>query len=534
MRGWATRRTVALAAVCTVAVLAETFALRGRPASLALAPQSAAPTPWGVFHDERWLLSWASSWPTVVLGIGALIVGRGLFTAAQVALAWPTDQPWPGWRLVLGRAVGATALAAVLVSPSASLLVAFAVAPISDLWLTALAIFIGVALFTHHGPIRSWWLRHPRWASVGWVAVSFVILTGAGAVMVAVASPGIYLVAVAAALADAWTWRGIVRSLARPARVIAPIGPLGVLGVVALTVIGVTAAASPRSDADHGVTDVTAHARVRQPVLFVSGYGVRWDGDVPSLGKGFVVREFSYKGTDRHGKPLPYDAAATASPLPDLVRKFAAQVNAWAQANGQPIDIVGESEGALLTSLYLAVTPHPPVRNVVYLSPLVRPARADYPQPGHDGPGLLAGWELRGLAKIVNSTTPLEVNADSSFVHSLADHAEALRGIFGCPKPAVRQAAIYPLADVVGIPPEALDRIPHETVPALHGTLLANPLVRAHIARYLISGTLTDPDGPVEKAVAFAAVPWRTPVLATVPTDCRAAASAARAWLSGT
>lgn len=532
-----------LAVLCVGLVAAETLVLLHLDAgsALALAPQIAAPAPWGVFHDDRWLLAYAANWPALIAGAVALVAVRGALTAAMVKAAWPKNAEPLSWRKALTRGCSSTAVAALLLSPCASLLVAFSLAPISDLWLAAIPAALGIAIFVHHGPVDCWWLRHPRLRSVGWVLLSYIELTVAGAAIVSAPRGWAPAIAILAGLADAWTWRGFVHALARPARLrLAPVSPLGLAAVVGVTVLGVTAAATPPSSAaprpaPKVAVDATHHSQ--RSVLLVSGYGVHWDGNPQSLGPGFAAREFSYRGVTKEGRPLAYDAAATQQPLPVLLQKFRVQVRQLALQSGHNVDIVGESEGSLLATIYLLTTPNPPVDHVVLLSPLVRPARGSYPAPGTDGPGLGAGWVLRGIANATNALTPLHVSADSAFIESLGSHADALNQIFGCPVAGVRQFAVLPLADAVGVPPHTLSAVPHETVTALHGTLLANPSVRYDVARYLLgAGMPTTGHNTAEKLATAASSAWQSPPLRlhTEPpagVGCAQATAALRAWL---
>jgi hypothetical protein len=557
-RSGASARGLALAALCVAMVVIETGALLGMGAArstLALAPQVAAPAPWGVFHDERWLLVNAGSWPVVILGALAIVAGRGALTAVMVKLAWPAVAAPMPWRTALVRGWTSTAVAALLLSPSASMLVAFALAPISDLWLAAMPAALGIAIFIHHGTVDSWWLRHPRVRSIGWIVVSYLELTVAGATVTLLPRGWTPVLAVLAGVVDASLWQQIVRALARPAALrYAPISLLGVASVVAVVAASASvlsapstlASTAPRAPAAQAAdapgstaSALAAHDPVaaHRSVLLVSGYGVRWSGAAPSLGPGFSTQEFSYRGIDPGGRPLPYSSSATQASLPVLVGRFRAQVNALARKSGGHIDIVGESEGSLLATIYLLTTPHPPVDHVVLLSPLVRPSGASYPPADAEGPGLAAAWELRGVAGATNALTPLSVSADSAFINSLGAHGNALRDAFGCPVAGVQQFAILPLADAVGVPPQALTIVPHETVVALHGTLLVDPVVRYDIANYLDGTALpTAHDNGLASLAAAASAAWQAPprrLPADPPTAiaCRDAATALRAWL---
>jgi hypothetical protein len=550
-----------LTILCVGLVVAETLALLTVHAgsTLALAPEVAAPVPWGIFHDERWLLVHAGSWPAVVAGGIGMVAARGLLTGVMVKFAWPASAQPLSWHRALLRGCASTAVAALLLSPCASLLVAFELAPISDLWLAAIPTALGIALFVHHGPVDSWWRRHPRLRSMGWVVVSYAELTIAGAAMLLAPQAWTPLIGIVAGVADAWIWRRMVHALARPTRLRwAPVSPVGLVGVVGATVVAVTAASAPTSAASipprssaagaaqlthpHSATGTAtppAKPAKPRPVLLVSGYGVRWDGNAPSLGPGIHTREFSYRGTTRDGRPLPYSSRATQESLPVLLARFREQVNTFARQSGGHIDIVGESEGSLLASIYLQTTANPPVDNVVLLSPLVRPSRASYPGPQHTGPGIGAAWVLRGIAHATNTLTPMHVSPDSAFIQSLGAHPDALRDLFCCPAPGVRQFAILPMADAVGVPPSALSAMPHEAVAALHGTLLIDPGVRSDIAKYLLSSTTPrSGNNGLEKLAAAASAAWQAPPrqLAADPpatTGCQHSTQALRAWLGG-
>jgi hypothetical protein len=134
----------ALVLVCVGPAVAEMalVLLLSPGASPNLAPQVNAVVPFGVFHDLRWLSVYASSWWTFGALAGGAIVARGALTALSVRLAWPTGTPPPMSRL-LARGVGATALAALFLAPSVTLLFALAVVPVSWLFLAAVPLALG-------------------------------------------------------------------------------------------------------------------------------------------------------------------------------------------------------------------------------------------------------------------------------------------------------------------------------------------------------------------------------------------------------
>src|SRR5205085_9231740 len=108
-------------------------------------------------------------------------------------------------------------------------------------------------------------------------------------------------------------------------------------------------------------------------------------GDRLDFGPGLVQRRFSYAGLTPAARPALFNARDTDKALPDLVHLMDAQVHAFAQQTGRPIDIVSDSEGALVAKVYLLVHPDAPVGRLVLTSPLVEPGRAYFPVEGTDG-----------------------------------------------------------------------------------------------------------------------------------------------------
>ena len=94
---WAHRGLIALAVGSVVLEVALMWAL-GLGPSLGLAPQVAAPAPYGVFHDVRWLLVYHRSWPAFALEGIAVLAARSLLTASFVRAAWPSESSRPGMR----------------------------------------------------------------------------------------------------------------------------------------------------------------------------------------------------------------------------------------------------------------------------------------------------------------------------------------------------------------------------------------------------------------------------------------------------
>jgi hypothetical protein len=166
---------------------------------------------------------------------------------------------------------------------------------------------------------------------------------------------------------------------------------------------------------------------------------------------------------------------------------MAQQVDAIHALTNRPVAIVAESEGALIAKTYVLATPHPPVRRLVLLSPLVRPGRVYYPSPSGEGWGTAAGLGLRGVSKILAGLSQLELSPDSPFVEDIDRHGAALRDALACGIPGVHQDALIPLADAVTGPfDDEVDltnlngtgSLHVRVVPAFHGGLLGSPSVQ--------------------------------------------------------
>ncbi|MGH3322278.1 MAG: hypothetical protein ACRDN9_19330, partial [Streptosporangiaceae bacterium] len=138
----------------------------GQSSALPLAPQAAAPLPYAVFHDLRWLLVFHRSWATFAAEAAALIAVRSLLTAACAWLAWPGDPPSP--RALLRRSVAATCTLGLLLTPLAALTVGMAVAPVSYVIIAGLPLLLAALLLTAHSPAARWWRAAPPRSAVAW------------------------------------------------------------------------------------------------------------------------------------------------------------------------------------------------------------------------------------------------------------------------------------------------------------------------------------------------------------------------------
>ncbi|HEY2563000.1 MAG TPA: hypothetical protein VGI44_04770 [Acidimicrobiales bacterium] len=492
--------------------------------SPSLAPQASAVAPFGVFHDLRWLSVYTSSWPTFGALAAAVLVGRGALTAVCVRLAWPRTTPPPPMGRLLARGVAATLVAAIFLAPSVVLLFGLAVVPVSWLFIAAVPLALGVALVVHPIAVTGgWWKRVIPLHAVGWVAASFLAMTVAAAAIAYAPRWAAYLVAAASGVFNARAWVGMVGAVVEPRHVhravpAVPLALVAMAAVVALgSVTGFTGASTQR-------TGNGAQAPYRPPapgdraVLVVSGYGSHWAGEPEHPVPGpFFEQRFSYLGLRASGQPLPYTGADTVQPLSALDAKMAVQVAALHNATGRPVDIVAESEGALMAKTYLVADPNPPVGTVVMASPLLAPGRVSYPAgTSATGVGLPSRDALQLLSGAYRSVAPIDLDPNSPFLKSVDQLAPLLQQVLACPSPGVHQVALLPLADATAAPTHLTLPFPAVVVPAFHGGLIGNPSTDGIIASALDgqvpsgSGELRD----LDSLISASASAWQVPSLA--------------------
>jgi hypothetical protein len=234
---------------------------------------------------------------------------------------------------------------------------------------------------------------------------------------------------------------------------------------------------------------------------------------------GTIVQQFSYRGLDRAGHPLPYGPAAGDLPLPVLGDRIAAQVWRLHARTGQPVDVVAESEGTLGVYAMLARHPDVPLARVVLLSPIVAPGQVSYPVGG--GLALVPGDELQGVVWFVGGLSPFGTSGAQTLIESVnrvgAQFAEQ----------AVRHhhlpwLELVPLADAVTLPACSL---PSNVlvVPALHGALLDDPASLRMVRDFLTDRRVSGTAGlrTTAEIVAAAASAWRIPQATTPSPPCR-------------
>src|SRR5713101_2308958 len=388
----------ALIAVCVVGAVAEAAVLLAVvPSAEPLASQGLAVPPLGFFHDLRWLFVYHESWVGFWFGLGALLLLRAAATTVLVRLAWPDDRRVPSARVTFVSSLAFTALAALLLSPSASLLVGIAVVPFSWPYLAAVPAMLLIALLLSDGGLVStWWRAMPPLRALAWMAASFLVLSAAALVTTSLPRIAGLPVAGLTGLFDACALFGLTSTMAatsatrRPSRIrwplpVKPVTAAAVLlAIVAVARLSFTLAATPPVIGRAAASGTSG----LRPVLVVGGFGSSCCLQARGLQRrspDLLVQQFSYRGLDQAGQPLPHGSGAGAVALPVLGDRIEAQVAQLYQRTGQAVSIVAESEGTLATYAYLARHPGGPLAAIVLLSPIVDPGQATYPAAGHEG-----------------------------------------------------------------------------------------------------------------------------------------------------
>jgi hypothetical protein len=498
MLGVVSRRWPLLALACAPPML-ETIALRatGQLSSLGMAPHVTAPAPLGLFHDLRWTLVFHSSWRGYALEMVALLVFRTALTSALVLAAWPAEEPRPP----AGRAVRTALLYVVIGSlvlgfPNALLFVE-AVTPLSWIFLAGIAVLLLLALGFHQAAIiPHWWHRLPCWGAIGWVVLSFLVLS-LDSVVISLAPAGVdVLVAGAGGVFNALTWYGLVVEVTRQRK---PHGHGFVQGALAgfaglLVVWGLAFYVVARGDAGalHSLA-ASAKPDPQRPIIGVSGFRSHWL-DQADEDKAFGYLEsydfqpFSYAGLDAKGNPRPYGPEATYLSLEDSDALLAKQVGALHTRTGRPVTLVAASEGSLVAMRYLLTTPNAPVDELILLSPILEPGRVYYPPGGQPGWGRAAYWQAQSATRLV-SLLMFPVSPDTPFIRSVAANARLLRPGMSCALPNVDERVFLPLASAVDLFPNKRSA-PITVIPGFHGDLYERGAVRDAILIALNGGHL--------------------------------------------
>jgi len=553
-----------LIALCCGTAMAEAFLLIVlAPGARALAPQVSALPPLAIFHDLRWLYSTQRSWLAFGLLLAALLVARAALNTALVRLAWPAHLPPPPLAALRG-AIVVTALACLLISPLVSLTFGLAILPFSWPFLALLPAMLLIALpLSHAGLAGTWWRTLPPLSAAWWLLAEFCVLTVAAAVSTALPPPDAVAVAGLAGLVNARAWYGLTAALARAAvpapaarapagaaEAVAvplgghriPAGPMALAAVIAAVIAltrlvfvfsGPAATGHPQAAVAWAAgtggavpaRDAVADAG-RDPVLEVAGFGSWCCGQDHALAQalpGTVVQQFSYRGTDHRGQPLPYGSKASNLPLPQLGDRIAAQVWRLHEETGKPVDIVAESEGTLGLDAMLALHPDAPVGSVVLLSPIVAPGQFGYHSTGSS---LVTKDELHALIWFVGGLSPFGTSGAQTLINSVNSVGARFAAAAARHAP-IRLLEVIPLADAVTLP--ACPLPPSVVViPAFHAQLLGDPAALRTIRRFLAHQPVTGvPElRTTAEIMAAAATAWRMPESTAPSPPCGRPSSA--------
>ena len=524
------RRWLALVLLSAVPAAGEAGVLRavGFGSALSLAPQITSISPYGSFHDLRWILVYHSSWPVLVVELLAAVVVRTGWTIAMSLVAAPyaagsgaAGSRWaPGGtvRMPVVRVLAFHAFAVVALAPWATVGVAAAQTSLS--WFLPAEVLplllLGLVL-QRGGTGQPWWRGAPSRRLLGLGLVAFAVVPAAS--LVVASTPGWWVVPVAGAAgaANGWLWRQVVCSPPPAAHWWtgrAPV-PIIVAGALLLSVVS----AGPlsglgRLNSQEPLPAITGPlvTAVRRPVIFVGGYDTDWDGSPTRVGLPLEI--FSYRGLNAGGRPLPYRTADTHASLAHTAALLRRQVSVTSRQTGRPVSLIAMSEGTLVVRRYLADTPDPSVDAVVLMSPLVQASRVYLPPRSTSGWGIGTGWLSRGMLAAAGFTGGPPISPDEPFARSLLDDAVLYRNQMLCPVPGIRMVAFVPLADATVVPPDGYAHIPVVGLLDVHGGMLPRADVQRELLAFLAGGPARGHSGPAFPIVQKAAAGWQAPALA--------------------
>jgi hypothetical protein len=569
----------ALIAVAAALPMAEAAVVNATaPAARVLSPEVTALGPLAVFHDLRWLFGLGGTWPWFVLALAVVVTVRSVLDAVLAWLAWPRGLVRPRATLLLGSSAALTVCAAFLLSPLVAVTFGVALLPFSWPFLGVLPVLVLYGLLLSHGGAASWWWRTlPPLRAAAWLLAEFLVLSAAALLINRLPAGWAIPVAGLTGVVNARAWYGVTTSLTSPLTALGtapggppagpppvrrprpvatrrlPVAPMAAVLAIAL-VIGVARAGFAVASAPHhhgssqaaagsgfgastmigagdsvpasgsGQQSSFTGARGQSPVLEVRGFGSSCCSPASSLraiAGDAVAQQFSYRGLNSRGQPLPQGPAASDLPLSLLGDRIAAQVERLHQETGRPVELVAESEGTLGVYAMLARHPDVPVGSVVLLSPIVAPGQVSYPSDDRDARGAVPGYALQAVVWAIGGLSPFGTSGAEKLINSVnqvgASYARAaVRESRQHPK---RWLAVVPLADSLTLP---ACQLPAHTmvVAALHGGLLGDPGVQDTVRDFL-AGQPADPASPLQQAaevVAQAATAWRMPLLASPST----------------
>jgi hypothetical protein len=518
---WSHRGLVALAVGLPVGEAAVLLALR-IDSGLSLAGQASALGPFGVFHDLRWLFVFHRSILAFVGGMVLLLVFRTVVTAALVRLAWPADRPAPPLRRLLWWAGLATAVGVAALWPWVTLLFGAAIVPLSWLFFAGFPPALITILLLHHaGVTPDWWRRLPALRSLGWAGVAFLGLTVGG--LAAAGRPGwvaLPVIAMTGAF-NAWVWQrataAVVHRRPLERRRLVPVTVIALVALFAVVVAGSSIGFAAFTEPDE-VIPAPATTGDGPGIVLVPGYAAACCDDADGFHEaaaGFRVEQFSYLGVDGAGNPLPHGGDATDRDLVRLADLLHRQVAALAERAGSPVAVVAESEGTLIATAMLILHPDAPVDRLALLSPILEPGRAEFPERGEEGPGVVAGYQLRAVMEIIDQISELPLSADGPLSSSVRRWSDVLAEATVANRPGVEELAVVPLADSVTGRARAAYDIGVVVVAGFHGGLRSRADVQDLLLTWIRDGGVERSDvlAALDRLIAGSAAAWHVPSL---------------------
>jgi hypothetical protein len=206
-------------------------------------------------------------------------------------------------------------------------------------------------------------------------------------------------------------------------------------------------------------------------------------------------------------------------PVAQLDRMLLVQVESLHARTGKKVDVVAESEGALVAKTALLADPGAAVSTLVLASPLENPGRVSYPISSDSGWGVATEQAMQLLSNAFEGVSPVDLAPDNPFLASLDQQAPSLEMAVACPIDGIRQFALLPLADATDAP--AVQQLPFQSVvlPAFHGGLLES-VAGARVVSEVLAHRPVSEDKLLRLAddvISDASGAWQVPSL--VPSD---------------
>jgi hypothetical protein len=278
------------------------------------------------------------------------------------------------------------------------------------------------------------------------------------------------------------------------------------------------------TDGAAGTTAANAGAAsTADPVLLIEGFGSSCCQLAQGLQQsehGRLVQQFSYRGIDAAGQPLPHGRGASDLPLPLLGDRIADQVRQLHGQTGRPVDLVAESEGTLGVYSLLSRHPAAPIGSVVLASPIVAPGQASYTAGQRDGPGVASGYALRYMARFIGRLSPYGPSGAVTLINSVNSFGAQYQAA-AARHTSIRWLAVIPLADALTLPACGLPGNV-AVVTGFHGGLLGKAnvqqMVRTFLAGQQVRGQQRFSDA--SQILAATGAGWRMPEIQLPSPPC--------------